>query len=47
MNEIKKRKGFKFIKSNDQDIIKDIKEYFEDPKIFLNKNNQIGIGISS
>ena len=47
MNEIKIRKGFKFIKSNDQDIIRDIKEYFEDPKIFLNKNNQIGIGISS
>ena len=35
MNEIKIRKGFKFIKSNDQDIIRDIKEYFEEPQIYL------------
>ena len=47
MKEIKTKKGFKFIKINDEDIIRDIKEYFENPKIFLLKNNQIGIGKES
>ena len=28
-------KGFKFIKSNDDNIVRDIKEYFEEPKIYL------------
>ena len=47
MTEIKRKKGFKFIKNNDKDLIRDIKEYFENPKIFLKRNNKIGIGKSS
>ena len=33
MTEIKRKKGFKFIKNNDKDLIRDIKEYFENPKM--------------
>ena len=47
MKEIKSKIGFKFIKNEDKDIISCIKEYFEEPSIFLKKNNQIGIGKSS
>ena len=47
MKEIKTIKGFKFIKNSDEDLIRDIKEYFENPKIFLKINNKIGIGKSS
>ena len=47
MKEIKRKKGFKFIKNKDKDLIRDIKEYFENPKIFLKRNNKIGIGKSS
>ena len=34
-------KGFKFIKSNDDNIVRDIKEYFEEPKIYLKQINKI------
>ena len=44
MKEIKTKKGFIFIKNKDQDILRDIKEYFEDPNIFLKLNKQIAIG---
>jgi hypothetical protein len=44
MKEIKTKKGFIFIKNKDQDILRDIKEYFEDPTIFLKLNKQIAIG---
>ena len=44
---MKHQKGFKLIKNNDKDIKRDIQEYFEDPNIFLKRNNQIGIGRSS
>ena len=37
-------KGFKFIKSNDDNIVRDIKEYFEEPKIYLKQINKIIIG---
>ena len=47
MKEIKTKKGFKFIKNSDEDIIRTIKEYFEEPKIFLKRNNKIGIGKES
>ena len=47
MKENKKKIGFKFIKNQDIDIIREIKEYFEDPENFLIRNNQIGIGKSS
>ena len=42
----KYQKGFKFIKSNDDIIIRDIKEYFEEPKIYLKQNKRIIIGKS-
>ena len=47
MEEIKRKKGFKFTKNKDKEIIRDIKEYFEEPTIFLKRNNKIGIGKSS
>ena len=47
MKEIKTIKGFKFNKNSDEDLIRNIKEYFENPKIFLKINNKIGIGKSS
>ena len=37
-------KGFKFIKSNDDMLIRDVKEYFEDPNIYLKQINRIIIG---
>ena len=44
---MKTKKTFKFIKNYDEDIIKDIKDYFENPNIFLKKNKKIGIGKES
>ena len=46
MEYAKYQKGFKFIKSNDDIIIRDIKEYFEEPKIYLKQNKRIIIGKS-
>ena len=42
----KKQKGFKFIKNNDDIIIRDIKDYFEEPKIYLKQNKRIIVGKS-
>ena len=39
-------KGFKFIKNNDKMILRDIKEYFEDPNIYLKENKRFIIGKS-
>ena len=47
MEYAKYQKGFKFIKSNDDIIIRDIKEYFEEPKIYLKQNKRIIIEKSS
>ena len=44
MDNEKKQKGFKFIKNNDDIIIRNIKEYFEEPKIYLKQNNKIIVG---
>ena len=44
MESKKPLKGFKFIKSNDDNIVRDIKEYFEEPKIYLKQINKIIIG---
>ena len=44
MDNEKKQKGFKFIKNNDDIIIRNIKEYFEEPKIYLKQNNRIIVG---
>lgn len=47
MIDNKSKKGIKFVKNKDEDILRDIKEYFQDPKIFLQKSNKIFIGKSS
>ena len=44
MEANKTLKGFKFIKNSDDTIIRDIKEYFEEPTIFLKPINRIIIG---
>ena len=46
MKVINMKKIFKFIKNHDEDIHIKVKEYFEDPEIFLHKNNKIIIGKS-
>lgn len=42
----KTKKIFTFIKNDDFDLLRDIKEYFEEPKIFLKENPKIIIGSS-
>ena len=42
----KQQKGFKFIKNIDDIIIRDIKEYFEEPNIYLKQNKRIIVGKS-
>ena len=42
----KHQKGFKFVKNSDDIIIRDIKEYFEEPKIYLKQNKRIIVGKS-
>jgi hypothetical protein len=37
-------KGFKFIKNNDDMIFRDVKEYFEEPNIYLKQINKIIVG---
>ena len=47
MIDNKSKKGIKFVKNKDEDILRDIKEYFQDPQLFLQKSNKIFIGKSS
>ena len=47
MIENKSKKGLKFVKNKDEDVLRDIKDYFQDPQIFLQKSNKIFIGKSS
>ena len=42
----KQQKGFNFIKNFDDIIIRDIKEYFEEPNIYLKQNKRIIVGKS-
>ena len=42
----KQQKGFKFIKNIDDIIIRDIKEYFDEPNIYLKQNKRIIVGKS-
>ena len=44
METIKLQKGYKFIKNTDDMIIRDIQDYFQEPKIYLEQNNRIIIG---
>ena len=44
MESKKPLKGFKFIKNNDDMIIRDVKEYFEEPNIYLKQINRIIVG---
>ena len=44
MNVKKPLKGFKFIKNNDDMIDRDVREYFEEPKIYLKQINKIIVG---
>ena len=46
MKEIENKKGFRFVKNHDEGIKRDVKDYFEDPELFLRKNNKIFIGKS-